>query len=79
VTQSSKYKDKSPKKDDPLSEREEEVLHELAYGKSSKQIARQLSISEGTVKVHLCNIYIKLGVDSRIKAALIYHHIPFEN
>ncbi len=52
----------------PLTERETEVLRELTRGKSNKQIAASLSISESTVKVHVNNILRKLDVSSRTEA-----------
>jgi DNA-binding NarL/FixJ family response regulator len=51
-----------------LSERELEVLSEVAGGTRNSQIASHLQISEGTVKRHLTNIYAKLGVSSRAEA-----------
>ena len=51
-----------------LTEREMEVLQAAAQGKTSKEIAVNLSISERTVKAHLGSIYQKLGVDSRAAA-----------
>lgn len=51
-----------------LTEREMEVLHQLAKGASNKQIARFLFVSEATVKSHLVHIFNKLGVDSRARA-----------
>jgi LuxR family maltose regulon positive regulatory protein len=52
-----------------FSERELEVLQELASGLSNKQIARRLSLSENTVKFHLKNLYRKLEAGTR-EAAL---------
>ncbi len=60
-----------PAKDTPgisLTEREDEVLHKVADGLTSKEIAYQLGITERTVKAHLTSIYNKLGVDSRAAA-----------
>ncbi len=55
---------------EPLTEREEEVLQQVATGASNKEIARALGISVRTVQVHLTNIYGKLNVRSRTEAAL---------
>lgn len=54
-----------------LTERECDVLVEVARGKRSKEIAAQLGITENTVKGHLTSIYGKLGVDSRASAVAI--------
>ena len=51
-----------------LTEREMEVLQAAAQGKTSKEIAFALGISERTIKAHLASIYQKLGVDSRAAA-----------
>lgn len=51
-----------------LSQREEEVLSLMAKGLGNEAIAEQLSISEGTVKNHVSNLYSKLGVGSRAEA-----------
>jgi len=54
-----------------LSDRECEVLRQLAVGKSNKEIAVALDIAEGTVKNHMTNILGKLGVQDRTQAALL--------
>nr|WP_295083696.1 response regulator transcription factor [uncultured Roseateles sp.] len=54
----------------PLSPRELEILRELTRGSSNKEIARQLSIAEPTVKIHVQHILRKLGVSSRVQAAV---------
>lgn len=53
-----------------LTDRELEVLAWTVRGKRNRQIARQLGISERTVKAHLARIYGKLGVDSRTAAVV---------
>lgn len=54
----------------PLSQREKEVVALLLQGKSNKQMATMLGISERTVEFHLTRIYHKLQVNSRIEAIL---------
>ena len=53
---------------DQLTERETEVLRLLATGASNKEMARELFVTEATVKTHLAHIFTKLGVDSRSRA-----------
>lgn len=53
-----------------LSDREGEVLRLAAAGLANKQIARRLGISDSTVKVHLGNIYRRIGVTDRTSAAM---------
>lgn len=54
-----------------LTPREHEILCLLAEGYSNKVIAKQLGISDGTVKLHVKAILRKLGVHSRVEAAVI--------
>ena len=51
-----------------LTMRERDVLELVSQGLSNKQIARQLQISEHTVKFHLSSLFAKLGVSSRTEA-----------
>jgi len=57
--------------DDALTEREIEVLRRVALGNSNKQIAAQLTISEGTVKAHMKSILPKLSARDRTHAVMI--------
>lgn len=61
---------KTLKKDLELSERELEVSSLLIEGYNNKQISSKLFISEGTVKNYISNIYSKIGISDRTKAAL---------
>jgi DNA-binding NarL/FixJ family response regulator len=54
-----------------LSEREREVLHLVAEGLPTKQIARSLSITERTVKFHINSIFHKLGAENRAQAVAL--------
>lgn len=59
----------APKQAD-LTRREKDVLELIAKGQSNKLIARNLDISEGTVKVHVKRVLHKLGLRSRTEAAI---------
>lgn len=54
-----------------LSPREREILALLARGLSNKELARELSVSENTIKTHLANLYAKLGVGRRTQALVV--------
>jgi len=56
---------------DSLSPREREILRHIARGASNKEIARALDIAETTVKIHVQHILRKLGLTSRVQAAVI--------
>ncbi|GAA2239668.1 response regulator transcription factor [Kitasatospora cystarginea] len=54
-----------------LTDREQDILTQLAQGLGNREIARALFISEATVKTHLGRIYAKLGVDTRAGAVAV--------
>ncbi len=56
---------------DLLTKREQEILEEIVQGKSNKEIAETLFISEKTVKNHVSNILRKLEVTDRTQAAVL--------
>jgi DNA-binding CsgD family transcriptional regulator len=58
-----------------LTDREQEILELMALGATNSQIARELVVSEGTVKSHLKRIFRKLRVDSRASAVARYLHL----
>lgn len=53
-----------------LTEQENRILDQIALGKSNKLIARELNISDGTVKVHVKHLLRKLNLRSRVEAAV---------
>jgi len=53
-----------------LTEQESRILDQIAQGKSNKLIARELNISDGTVKVHVKHLLRKLNLRSRVEAAV---------
>ena len=55
----------------PLSQREQEVLEELAKGKPTREIAEALGLGEETVKSHLSRLYQKLRAKDRVEAVVI--------
>ena len=63
-----------------LTEREREILQHLSSGKSNKAIAQALSISHDTVKLHVRHILSKLGLNSRVEAAVfaVEHRVASE-
>jgi NarL family two-component system response regulator LiaR len=54
-----------------LTRREQDVLEQIAHGRSNKRIALELGISEKTVKAHVGHLLAKLGVADRTQAALL--------
>jgi two-component system nitrate/nitrite response regulator NarL len=65
----------SPEKEDQLrlTERQRQIVRELAEGITNKEIGRRLGLAEGTVKVQLNRIYRKLGIANRTTLALMAH------
>jgi DNA-binding NarL/FixJ family response regulator len=61
----------APKRSSALSARERQVLRLVARGRSNKQIAKELVITERTVKFHMTSIFNKLGADNRAQAIAI--------
>ncbi|SHH09307.1 two component transcriptional regulator, LuxR family [Bradyrhizobium erythrophlei] len=59
-----------------LTERERQIMRLVSEGLSNKQIGRRLKIADGTIKVHLHNIYQKLEINNRtvLAALAISHH-----
>jgi DNA-binding NarL/FixJ family response regulator len=65
---------------DELSDRELQVLRLASQGLANKQIGRALGIAERTVKVHLGNVFRRIGVSDRTSAALwAREHLPEES
>ena len=60
----------APHRLNPLTPREQDVLAELTKGKSNREIASSLFVTEKTVKTHISNIFTKLSVQDRTQAAL---------
>jgi DNA-binding NarL/FixJ family response regulator len=54
-----------------LTRREQEVLTQIMEGKSTRQIARSLIVTEATVRMHVRNVLVKLGVHSRLEASTL--------
>ncbi|MBZ0071046.1 MAG: response regulator [Thiohalobacteraceae bacterium] len=71
VVQGESVTARDPRPFSDLTPRENEILGLLAEGQSNKAIARNLGISDGTVKLHVKAILRKLGVHSRVEAAVI--------
>jgi DNA-binding NarL/FixJ family response regulator len=57
-----------------LSEREKEILKLTAKGSTNKEIAREINLSERTVKAYLAEIFFKLNVNNRTEAAIAALH-----
>jgi DNA-binding NarL/FixJ family response regulator len=55
---------------DGLTDREIEILRQVATGRTNRQIADELHLSEGTVRTHMTRILAKLGLSNRVEAAI---------
>ncbi|MFB6567554.1 response regulator [Streptomyces noursei] len=60
---------------DSLTARERQVLHLVGQGMSNADIARALSTSEATVKMHVSRVLAKLQLDNRVQAALLIRNV----
>src|SRR5262249_40597475 len=56
---------------EPLTEREREVLQQMAFGRRNAEIAGLLCVTEGTIKTHVHSILRKFGVEDRTQAVVI--------
>lgn len=70
LEKSLKEEENLPHVKNPLTPREKDVLAELTKGKSNREIASSLFVTEKTVKTHISNIFAKLQVQDRTQAAL---------
>jgi DNA-binding NarL/FixJ family response regulator len=59
--------------------REIEIARLVMQGFKNREIAQKLSISEGTVKIHLPNVYEKLGIDGRLDLLLYMQEKGIKN
>ena len=71
VVKGGELESERPDRFSALTPREFEILRHLAEGQSNKEIARDLGITDGTVKLHVRSILRKLEVRSRVEAAVI--------
>lgn len=62
--------EEQPTHDVTLTRREQQIALAIANGRSNRDIASELGITEQTVKNHLTNIFGKVGVESRLQLAL---------
>jgi two-component system nitrate/nitrite response regulator NarL len=60
-----------------LTPREREIVRHVVEGHRNKEIAQRLRIGEGTVKMHLHNIYAKLNVGTRTELAVLAHKLGY--
>lgn len=70
LEQEREEEENAPHRQNPLTPRELDVLAELTKGKSNREIAASLFVTEKTVKTHISNIFAKLSLQDRTQAAL---------
>lgn len=63
--------DKKPKQLESLTEREVEVLREIAHGYTNQEIGKRLHVSETTVKTHVAHLLDKLELRDRVQAVIL--------
>jgi len=62
---------------DALTEREKDVLREMAKGHTNAEIADRLGMGEATAKTHVSRVLMKLGVRDRVQAVIVAHQTGF--
>jgi len=63
---------------EPLTQRESEIVRSLASGRTAAEIADVLAVSCHTVKTHIRNVYLKLGISNRIELMMLLASRSFE-
>ncbi len=69
IERTREYRTQIARVENLLTRREIEVMLQVANGLSNKDVGNQLNISEGTVKIHLNNVYHKIGINNRTALA----------
>jgi DNA-binding NarL/FixJ family response regulator len=59
----------------PLTEREREVLVEVAHGRSNSEIAARMYLSDATIKTHVGHILAKLGLRDRVQVVVLAYDV----
>ena len=73
-TMTSRKPRRGPRRGDPLTQREVQILALVAAGEPTPAISRRLGITENTIKTHLTSVYKKTGSRNRVQAARYYLH-----
>ncbi len=79
ANQTATQEEKTRSQEDPISQREHEVVELLCKGCSNKEIAQKLGISEPTVKTHISNILTKLNLHDRTQIVVHYYKKSIES